>query len=126
MNITDEPTDQIDNDPPQVSEIRIIVPGSGTIITADYVYTGREYELLAIASDPEGGALHYQWSIESENGGYCSNINNAFSNPATWTTPDQLEDTIDQWCIITVRVGDNYNELQSLQKRVHVVTGAGI
>ena len=126
MNITDEPSGLIDNDPPEVSEIRIIVPDSGTIITANYVYTSREYELLAIASDPEGSAMHYQWSLEGENGGYCGNINNTFSNPTTWTTPAQGEDTIDQWCIITIRVGDNYNELQSLQRRVHVVTGAGI
>lgn len=126
MNITDEPTYQTDNDPPQVSEIRIIIPGSGNIITANYLYTGKEYELQAIASDPEGGALYYQWSIESENGGYCGNISNASSNPAVWTTPDQLEDIIDQWCIITVRVGDNYNELQNLQRRIHVVTGSGI
>jgi len=64
------------NRAPEISEI--------TLMGNHYV--GVQYEVSAVASDPDGDNLFYQWSVTG------GSIDNSSSNPIEWTMPDTAGD----------------------------------
>lgn len=59
------------NRPPEITEITLM--GNH--------YAGLEYTISAVATDPDGDSLTYQWSVEG------GSLNNPSANPVKWTMP---------------------------------------
>ena len=51
------------------------------ILSSGTLETGQQYDINAIASDPDGDILGYQWSVSG------GTLNNNSSNPVKWTAP---------------------------------------
>ncbi len=64
------------NNPPVIEEINI---------DENIVFTGINYQITAVASDPDGDSLTYEWSGDGS-------IAGANANPITWTAPAKKGD----------------------------------
>lgn len=89
-----------ENNPPQITGINL---------SDAFIGTGMEYEVSAIASDPDGDSLSYNWSVE---GGTLSDVS---SNPTSWTTPGS-EGHYD----LTVVVNDGKGGTDTYTKHIYV------
>ncbi len=95
------------NNPPAPGEIIIKeIPGG---YPAYDIFTDDDYALDISAFDPDGDPLDYYWEVSS---GY---LENAFINPAVWTTPYSAG-----FVDITVTVDDGRGGITIRNKRVEV------
>lgn len=89
-----------ENSPPQVTDI---------ILSEEDIYIRTEYEVTAVAADPDGDSLTYQWSAED------GTLSNSGTNPTKWKTPSS-----EGYYDLTVIVNDGRGGIDNFTKDIHV------
>lgn len=114
-NSEDEDSDSIDlswgcdgeNNDPQITDI--LIPAE--ILISD------QYDVFAVAEDPDGDSLSYEWSV-SVDGGTFEDEN---ANPAKWNTPG-----IEGMYTLTIKVTDGNGGEDTMNKNVEVKAVMGV
>ncbi|MBC8387059.1 MAG: hypothetical protein H8E13_03295 [Actinobacteria bacterium] len=114
-NSEDKDSDSIDlswgcdgeNNDPQITDI--LIPAE--ILISD------QYDVFAVAEDPDGDSLSYEWSV-SVDGGTFEDEN---ANPAKWNTPG-----IEGMYTLTIKVTDGNGGEDTMNKNVEVKAVMGV
>lgn len=80
------------------------------IFSTDPIIVGQEVDVTAIASDPDGGGLTYDWDATD------GSIDDVHANPMTWTAP-----ATPGYCEVWVMVEDQDGDRNSWSKQVKVL-----